>query len=94
MKKGTSSRTKKKAAPKRKAAPKKKAAPVKKTAAKPAKASTAATSSAAKSKKTKVKFLKSPTGVFKMAYSKGDVAAIASAQATDMIAAGYCEECK
>ena len=89
MKKGTSSRTKKKAAPKRKAAPKKKAAPVKKTAAKPAKASTAA-----KSKKTKVKFLKSPTGVFKMAYSKGDVAAIASAQATDMIDAGYCEECK
>jgi len=74
---------------KQKAAPKKtataaKAKTQKTTAAK-------ATPKAASKKKVKVKFLKSPTGSFGLAYNVGDEAEVMEAMAKDMIEANCAE---
>jgi len=70
------------------AKPKKKATP--KTAA----AKKAAADKAAADKKTKlvkVKFLKSPTGAFKLSYGVGQEAQIRETLSADLIEAGYAE---
>lgn len=42
----------------------------------------------------KIKFLKSPTGKFKLAYNAGDVAEVDNKLAAQCVEAGYAEEVK
>lgn len=46
------------------------------------------------SKKVKVKFLKSPTGLYGLGYNIGDKASVDSNQADEMIETGYAEKAK
>lgn len=48
----------------------------------------------AKQKTKKVRFLKSPTGAFKLAYNVGDITALPVEQAELLIESGYAEAVK